>query len=133
MIDEKILKQNSKVVFQEGKRVAWILATNPSENELKFKDLLDSHHIKYKFQKLFFKSYAGTKHTAESYYVAQFWLPRRKLFIEVPQGSRAKRVKQCDFRTLNALDVFPKAQCIKLTLDELEDSEFIDNFIQLIK
>lgn len=133
MIDERNLKKNSRAVFQEGKRVSWILSTNPSENEQKFKKVLDDNHIKYKFQKVFFKTIDGIRKTAECYYIAQFWLPRRKLFIEIPQGNRLRKIRSCDFRNYNALEVFPKAQCIKLSDDEFEDTEFMDNIIELIK
>lgn len=133
MTEEKSLKQASKIVFQEGKKVAWILSTNPTENEIKFQSLLNQNHIKYRFQKVFFKSYEGTKKTAECYYIAQFWLYKKKLFVEIPSGSRAKVPRVQDFRIYKALEVFPKAQSIQLTADELEDPEFIDNFINLIK
>jgi len=133
MINETPTKKASKVVFQEGKKVSWILSTNPSENEQKFKAILDNNHIKYRFQKVFFKAIEGTRKTAECYYIAQFWLPRKKLFIEIPTGNRYRMPRVQDFRNYNALEVFSKAQCIKLNDDELEDSEFINNFIKLIK
>lgn len=133
MIDEKSYKQTSKVVFQEGKSVASLMAHFPTDNELKFKDILDSKHIKYRFQKVFFKTIAGVRHTAECYYVAQFWLPRKRLFIEIPYGHRYKKPKTGDFRNYDALDVVKRVQCVKLSMEELNNEEFINNFIQLIK
>lgn len=133
MVNETPTKKASDVVFQEGKKVSWILSTNPSENEQKFKNLLDENHIRYRFQKVFFKAIEGTRKTAECYYIAQFWLPRKKLFIEIPTGNRYRMPKIQDFRNYNALEVFPKAQCIKLTEEDLITSEFINDFIKLIK
>lgn len=133
MIDEKSYKQTSNIIRQEGKKVAKFLGHFPSENELRLQALLDSNHFRYKFQKVFFKSIKGMKGCAESYYIAQFWLPKKRLFIEVEPGKRLKKVKDDNLRTFDALEVFPKAQCIKLSKNELDDAEFIDNFIKLIK
>lgn len=133
MIDEKSYKQNSKVVYAEGKKIAWILLSNPTDNELLLKSLLDENHIKYKFQKPFFKSMEGNKGCAVSYYIAQFWLPRKRLFIEISPSNRHRNPRHTDFRVYDALEVFPKAQCIKLNRKDLDSSEFIDNFIKLVK
>lgn len=131
MIDKKLYTLNSKAVYQEGKKVAWILSTKPSNSELFFKSILDNKLIKYKFQKIFFKSIPGTKKCAESYYIAQFWLPRKKLIIEITTTNR--RFISADFRIHDALEAFPKAQCIKLSEDDLHNTEFIDQFIKLLK
>lgn len=126
-------KESSKVIYQEGKKTAWILTSNPSENELLLKGILDEHNVKYKFQKIFFKSIEGKKKCAESYYIAPFWLPRKKLIIEVSPSKRDKVSKNMNFRIYNALEAFPKAQCIKLTKKDLTAPGFIKDFIDLIK
>ena len=131
MIDKKSYTLNSKAVYQEGKKIAWKLSTNPSSSELLFKSILDDKHIKYKFQKLFFKSIPGTKKCADSYYIAQFWLPRKKLIISI--GTDNSKFIPADFRIYDALEAFPKAQCVKLSEYDLHNTEFIDKFIQLLK
>lgn len=133
MNKEDSYKQNSKAVYQEGKHIAWILSTKPSDNELLLKSILDDNQIKYKFQKPFFKSIAGTRKCAESYYIAQFWLHRKKLFIEISPCNKHRNPEHTNFRIYNALEVFPKAQCIKLTKEDLVTPEFINDFVKLIK
>lgn len=133
MIETESYKQNTRVVRQEGKRLAWILSSRPSNNELLLKSILDGKHIKYKFQKPFYKSINGIKGSAVSYYIAQFWLPRKRLFIEINPCNKHRNPINTDFRVYNALDVFPKAQCIKLTKEDLNTPEFINDFIKLIK
>lgn len=133
MIIKEATRRAFKAVFDEGKCTEYILQHFPTENELKIQNLLKQNHIKYKFQKVFFKTFEGKRNTAECYYIAQFWLYKKRLFIEVPAGIRQKKPKFQDFRTYNALEVFPKAQCIQLKEEDIEDAVFLDQFISLLK
>lgn len=134
MIIDKVFKQSSYKVKLEGKRVASTMFHHPTNEELQFKKLLDDNKIKYSFHKLFFNSVTdGKKKYPLSYYVAQFWCYKKRLFVEIESKERDKTIRFTNCRTFDALEVFPKAQCIKLTKEDLNDNEFINHLLEVLK
>ena len=133
MIDKESYKRVSDQVYQEGKEVSKTMFKYPTANERKLADILSRYNVKFTFQKLLFSHPNGIREYLDSYYVAQFWLHRKKLFLEVEPGYRLVKPKYTGFRTFKALDVFPKAQCIKLTEEDLNTPEFVSEFLKLIK
>lgn len=131
---DKSFKSVSYKIMAEGKRVASTMFHHPSEEELQLKNMLDKNGVKYTFQKLLFNSVTdGKKKYPKSYYVAQFWCYRKKLFIELESKERAKPIRYTDYRTFDSHEVFPKAQCIKLTKGDLNDSEFMNHLLEVLK
>lgn len=132
MEKEKSIKQISHLVNKEGRMVEWFMRNYPTTNELFFINLLDENKIKYKFQKVFFQKVEGHENRSKAYYIAQFWLYKKRLFVEVNPGHR-KSMKPTNFRVYDALSVFPRAQCIKLTDKDLKDENFMKSFISVLK
>ena len=133
MIDKESYKRISDLIYQEGKAVSKIMFKYPTANERELASILSKHNVKFTFQKLLFGHPNGIREYIDSYYIAQFWLYRKKLFIEVEPGYRSVKPKYTGVRTFKALDVFPKAQCIQLTEEDLNTPEFISEFLKLIK
>lgn len=95
------------------------LKKNITVSELRFKKLLDEMGIKYQFQKRIF--------TKEKFYIADFYLKKSKIVVEIDGGIHNDRFEQDKNREIEIL----KTRKIKFIVRF--DNEIINNNIELVK
>jgi very-short-patch-repair endonuclease len=89
-------------------------------------ELLDSWKVKYEFQKIFYiKSKGGF---IKQYYIADFYIPKKHLIIEVDGKFHKDQVAFDEFRTKNIQKHYPK---ITVARWEYKDFSIVNSLKQL--
>ena len=85
----KVRQHNKEVIFQAEQRAGEMMAF-PSKLEEMMKLILDTHHIVYQFQKIFYIHAQDGWITR--YYIADFFVPHKNLIIEVDGAGENYRI-----------------------------------------
>lgn len=132
MIDEKSFRKITHLVRSEGEHNSRLMYKFPTALEQKVMEILDENHVKYSFQKLFYKFVKGYRQYVEAYYIANFWIPRKKLMIDIEAAPRKIKVQSQDLRTFSNDGVTPKAQVLRITEKDLEYPTFKAELLALV-
>lgn len=133
MVDEKSFKKISHLIRSEGEHNSRLMYKFPTVLEGKVKKLLDDNRIKYSFQKLFYRYVKGYRQYVEAYYIANFWIPGKKLMLDIQKAPRKIDVKSEDLRTFSNEGIAPVAQVLRITERDLECPTFADELLALLK
>lgn len=133
MIDERSFKKISHLIRSEGEHNSRLMYKFPTALEEKVKKILDDNGIKYKFQQLFYRFVKGYRQYVEAYYIANFWIPKKKLVLEIQPARRKIEVDSEKLRTFSYEGVTPKAQVLKITEEDLRCPTFAQELLALIK
>lgn len=133
MVDEKSFKKISHLIRSEGEHNSRLMYKFPTALEAKVKKILDDNGIKYKFQQLFYRFVKGYRQYVEAYYIANFWIPKKRLVLEIQPARRKIEVESEKLRTFSYDDVTPKAQVLKITEEDLRCPTFAQELLALIK
>ena len=133
MIDEKSFKKISHLIRSEGEHNSRLMYKFPTALEGKVKKILDDNGIRYKFQQLFYRFVRGYRQYVEAYYIANFWIPKKRLILEIQPARRKIEVDSEKLRTFSYEGISPKAQVLKITEEDLECPTFTQELLALIK
>ena len=133
MIDEKSFKKVSHLIRSEGEHNSRLMYKFPTVLEGEVKKILDDNGIRYKFQQLFYRFVRGYRQYVEAYYIANFWIPKRKLILEIQPARRKIEVDSEKLRTFSYEGISPRAQVLKITKEDLECPTFAQELLALIK
>lgn len=133
MIDEESLKRTSHIIRSEGEHNARLMFKFPTALETKVKKVLDDNNIKYSFQKLLYRFVKGSRNYVEAYYIANFWLPRNKLILDIQKDKRKVGVKEEGLRTFSYDNIRPAAQVLKLDREAIECPVFEKELMAILK
>ena len=133
MIDEKSFKKISHLIRSEGEHNSRLMYKFPTALEAKVKNILDDNGIKYKFQQLFYRFVKGYRQYVEAYYIANFWIPKKRLIIDIQPAKRKIEVDSEKLRTFSYDNVTPKAQVLKITEEDLRCPTFVQELLAIIK
>ena len=133
MIDEKSFKKVSHLIRSEGEHNSRLMYKFPTALEGEVKKILDDNGIMYKFQQLFYRFVRGYRQYVEAYYIANFWIPKRKLILEIQPARRKIEVDSEKLRTFSYEGISPRAQVLKITKEDLECPTFAQELLALIK
>lgn len=122
----------SNQVYLEGRRSSFVLSKYPTPSEKKLIEALTKHHIRFKFHRCFYKSFEGRKDFC-AYYIAQFWLPKKKLILNVTQEDRECNPRYTSLRSFDSSEVYPKAQYLEVSKEDINTPLFIDELVRLLK
>lgn len=133
MIDEKSFKKITHLIRSEGEHNSRLMYKFPTALEAQVKKLLDENHVKYSFQKLFYRYVKGYRQYVEAYYIANFWIPRKRLMLDIQKGPRKINVASEDLRTFSNEGITPAAQVLRITEKDLNCPTFAEEFLSLVK
>lgn len=133
MIDEKSFKRLNHAVRSEGEHNSRLMFKFPTASEAKLRKELDERGVKYSFQKLLYRMVEGSRKLADAYYIANFWFPKKRLIINIRKGKRKIEVASEGLRTFEYGGIFPKAQVISLTEEDIDNPEFIEGIIGMLR
>ena len=110
---------------------ATYMKKHPSWLEKKMMEFLDNQHIKYEFQKVFFiKSKGGF---IKSYYIVDFYIPDKKVILEVDGQFHKEQKEYDDFRTRDIQKHYPKIQVIRWEARDFHSYVNMKTLLSLIK
>lgn len=133
MVDEKSFKKTTHLIRSEGEHNSRLMFKFPTALESQVKKLLDDNGIKYSFQKLFFRYVKGYRQYVEAYYIANFWLYKKRLILDIQKAPRKIDVKCEDLRTFSNEGIKPAAQVLRITEQDLKCPTFADELLALLK
>jgi hypothetical protein len=133
MIDEKSFKKISHLIRSEGEHNSRLMYKFPTALEGEVMKILDDNGIRYKFQQLFYRFVRGYRQYVEAYYIANFWIPKKKLILEIQPARRKIEVDSEKLRTFSYEGISPRAQVLKITKEDLECPTFAQELLALIK
>lgn len=108
--EQCILKHNAEI-RKYAKECAEDMITNPSFLELKMIEFLDSHSIKYQFQKIFYIE--GKHKKITHFYIADFYIPSKNLILETDGKFHDDQIEQDELRTQNIIKHYPNIKVIR--------------------
>lgn len=133
MIDEKSFKKVSHLIRSEGEHNSRLMYKFPTALEARVKNILDDNGIKYKFQQLFYRFVKGYRQYVEAYYIANFWIPQKRLILDIQPAKRKIEVDSEKLRTFSYDNITPRAQVLKITEEDLRCPTFAQELLALIK
>lgn len=132
-MEEESLKRITSLVREEGSRNARIMFTHPTALEREIREILDANGIKYTFQKPLYRFIKGYRHYVESYYIANFWLPSKKIILDVESSFRNASVRSTGVRTYDNEGITPVATVLKIKEEDLKYPAFKEELLALLK
>ncbi len=133
MIDDKSFKMVSHLIRSEGERNSRKMHKFPTALETKMKRILIANGVDYRFQKLFYRYVKGYKQYVEAYYIANFWIPKKKLALDIQPAPRKYKIKSEGLRTFTNRDISPVAQVLKITEEDFKYPNFEQELLALLK
>jgi hypothetical protein len=133
MIDEKSFKKVSHLIRSEGEHNSRLMYKFPTALEREVKKVLDDNGIKYKFQQLFYRFVKGYRQYVEAYYIANFWIPKKRLVLDIQPARRKIEVKSEKLRTFSYDGVTPRAQVLRITEEDLRCPTFAQELLAILK
>ena len=113
---------HNKEIMSSAEFRAEEMRTWPSPLEERMIAFLDKHYIHYEFQKIFY-IYADDKYIIR-YYIADFYIPDRKIIIEVDGKKYHDHHSQRDKeRTRNIQEQYPEVQVLRYTWADLSNED----------
>jgi hypothetical protein len=133
MVDEKSFKKISHLIRSEGEHNSRLMYKFPTALEAQVKKVLDDNGVRYKFQQLFYRFVKGYRQYVEAYYIANFWIPKKKLVLEIQPARRKIEVESEKLRTFSYDGVFPRAQVLRITEVDLRCPTFAQELLAILK
>lgn len=133
MVDKKTFKQYFNQLKSEGKYNSKIMFKNPTSLEKKLQAILDDNQIKYVFQKLFYKRVEGTRDCIEAYYIANFWIPQKRIVLNVEAAPRKNQPEYWGFSTKDFSGIVAKSQVLNISRKDFECPTFVDELVAILK
>ena len=133
MVDKESFKKISHLIRSEGEHNSRLMYKFPTALEAQVKKVLDDNGVRYKFQQLFYKFVKGYRQYVEAYYIANFWIPKKKLVLEIQPARRKIEVESEKLRTFSYDGVFPRAQVLRITEEDLRCPTFAQELLTILK
>jgi len=110
---------------------AYNMRKNPSYLEQKMIKFLDNQKIKYEFQKIIYiKSKGGfIKH----YYIADFYIPKKKIILEVDGKFHKDQVAFDEYRTRNIQRHYPKIRVVRWEYNDFHSYVNMKKLVEILK
>ena len=102
---------NNKKMKMSAENNAYDMRANPSYLEKKMMELLNDWKIKYDFQKIFYMRSKGG--FIKNYYIADFYIPKRKIILEVDGQFHKDQIEYDEFRTKDIQKHYPNITVVR--------------------
>lgn len=124
-------EENNERITDSAEIHAWEMRRNPSFLEKMMKEFLDNHGINYEFQKIFY--IAGKNNYITQYFIVDFYIPNKKLILEVDGKFHKEQAKQDNKRTLLIKEHYRKTKVIRFTYKDMMNSKKLSELLKRLK
>ncbi len=100
----------------------------PSPLEERMQRVLDKHHIKYEFQKIFY-IYADDGWITR-YYIADFYIPNKKIIIEVDGKFHDEHRLHDKQRTKDIQKLYPEVEVLRYKWKDVSDEKIMGELVR---
>ena len=114
---------HNKEVRSSAESIANEMRTWPSPLEERMIAFLDRHYIQYEFQKIFYIT--ADDGWITRYYIADFYVPKVHLIIEVDGKFHDDQKQHDKNRTKTIQEQYPDVEVVRYTWDDLSDDEIM--------
>lgn len=129
---KEIQKLNHNIRILAGHK-GHLMRIYPTQLESQIKSLLDEYSVKYDFHRVFYQLDKSKHKLIEHYYIADFWLPDKKLVLSIEDCTRKIDIKNDNYRTSNLDNYRLQHTLISIRRDDLRNGNFLRDFLLLVK
>lgn len=123
--------ENNKRMQDSAELHAEEMRLQPSPLEKMMQEFLNNHNIKYEFQKIFY--IAGRDRYITQYYIADFYIPSKKLIIEM-DGKFHNKQKKADYkRTETIRNHYKKVKVIRFAYYDMQSVKKLSELLERLK
>ena len=126
----KSAKQHNESMMKSAEKYANAMRKHPSFLEKIMLGLLKSNGIKFDFQKIFYIKNTGR---ITRYFIADFYIPSKKLVIEVDGNFHKNQIDRDEERTKLIEKHFPKTKVIRVTFEDINNLEKASSLMNKLK
>ena len=122
---------HNKRVKSNAEGHAYNMRKNPSYLEQKMIEFLDNQKINYEFQKIIYiKSKGGF---IKNYYIADFYIPKKKIVLEVDGKFHKDQVAFDEYRTRNIQRHYPKIRVVRWEYNDFHSYVNMKKLVEILK
>ena len=103
----------------------------PSPLEKRMKDFLESNKVEYQQQYIFY--IYGSNGWISKYYIADFYVPSKRLIIEVDGKFHDKHKQHDKMRTKEIQTNYPGVEVVRYQWKDLSDKDKMSELLSMIK
>lgn len=122
---------HNKEVMSSAQHRAYEMRLWPSPLEVKMKMLLDTWGITYEDQKIFY--IFGRKGWINKYYIADFYIPAKKIIIEVDGKFHDDHKQHDKMRTKEIQEQYPGVEVVRYKSKDLSNEELMMKLLYMIR
>lgn len=104
---------------------------HPSWLERQMIEFLNNQKIKFEFQKIFYIRSSGG--FIKQYYIADFYIPKKHIILEVDGKFHNDQVKLDSFRTWNIQKHYPKTKVVRWVSEDFRSYTNMKKLIEILK
>lgn len=126
----KLIKHNQEIRYSAMARASE-MELWPSPLERRMKDFLDIHKVEYETQKIFYI------HADDGwiirYYIADFYIPKKRIIIEVDGKFHDKHTQHDKMRTKTIQEEYPGTEVLRYKWKDLSDVKMMTQLLTIIQ
>lgn len=124
------VQDHNREVISNAEYRAMEMRIFPSKLEERMKDFLDAHWIPYEFQKIFY--IYDDDGWIIRYYIADFYIPSRKVILEVDGKFHDKQKLHDKMRTRTIQENYPDVEVLRFKWKDLSDENIMNSLLYKI-
>lgn len=124
-------KENNEKIQDSAEINAYMMKNNPSFLEKMMMQFLNTNHISFEFQKIFY--IAGKNNYITQYFIADFYIPAKKTIIEVDGKFHQKQSKEDKKRTMLIKEHYKKVKVLRMTYNDIHNPRKLEDLLKRIK
>ena len=124
------VQDHNREVISNAEYRAMEMRIFPSKLEERMKDFLDAHWIPYEFQKIFY--IYDDDGWIIRYYIADFYIPSRRIILEVDGKFHDKQKLHDKMRTRTIQENYPDVEVLRFKWKDLSDENIMNSLLYKI-
>ena len=124
------VQDHNREVISNAEYRAMEMRIFPSKLEERMKDFLDAHWIPYEFQKIFY--IYDDDGWIIRYYIADFYIPSRRIILEVDGKFHDKQKLHDKMRTRTIQENYPDVEVLRFKWKDLSNENIMNSLLYKI-
>lgn len=107
------------------------LKSYPSQLEKQMKEFLTNHGVAFEFQKIMYMKSSGG--FIKNYYIVDFYIPSKKIVLEVDGSFHREQVKYDDFRTADIQRHYPGTLVVRWAYSDFKSYSSMKKLLEILE